>query len=189
MCRIGIDVDGVLAEHVPHLIKYLKRECDGLKLEKEDVSSWNINICGLDFKSLYEKYLRHKDFIYEIPVIEGAVEGVEKLSRRHRILIVTNRPSYSAEDTYIWLKNNGFEFHSLIVGSELDRVNLGIDILIDDNPYAIIKFARTGRESLLYYQPWNRKLFDMLDWNRDYRGLKIIKCRSWGDIIKIMDSG
>lgn len=181
MWKIGVDVDGVLADHVPHLLNYLNEDrCKESRLQREDISHWNISICGRDFKSLFEDYLKNKDFILEMPVIEGAVKGVRKLSSNYMISIVTNRPAYSAEATYRWLRKNRIEFHSLLVGRDIDRLYMGIDILIDDNPYAAIEFASKKGLSILYSQPWNMTM------PRVIKSRNIIRCNTWDEIIDVL---
>ena len=185
MRKIGVDVDGVLADHVPHLLNYLnKNRCKELRLQRKDISQWNISICGRDFKSLFEEYLKYQDFILEMPVVEGAVEGIRKLSSHHIIFIVTNRPAYSAEATYRWLRKNNIEFHSLLVGREIDRIYMGIDILVDDNPYAVIEFASKKGLAILYSQPWNMTLPQVI--SNSIKSRNIIRCNTWDEIIDIL---
>lgn len=183
MWKLGIDIDGVLADHVTHLLNHLNRDrCGKLDIEREDISQWNINICGKDFRSLFEEYLKNDDFILKMPVIEGSIEAVKALSSHYMIFIITNRPTYSAKVTYKWLKKNRIEFHSLLVGRNINRAYVGIDILIDDNPYAVMEFASRKKLSILYSQPWNKILPKTMDNNMK----NIVRCETWREIINVL---
>ena len=127
-----MDIDGVLADHVTHLLKYLNRNgCRDLNvIKKEDVSRWNIEICGIDFKTLFEEYLKNEDFILKMPIIHDASKSIRTLSSYYKIFIITNRPAYSGDATYKWLKKNGIVFHSLLIYTVLHLCRFQMILLI-----------------------------------------------------------
>ena len=154
-----MDIDGVLTDHVTYMLEFIRGTIlKDVDMTKEDVDSWDKLIGGYSFKTIFEKCLEYDDFLRNMPVIEGAVEGVNRLVEKFHVIIVTARPASTAEETYIWLRKNGFQFHTLLVGNTVDRTLLNIDVLIDDNPHAITGFAMRGGLSIVYSQPWNKRL-------------------------------
>lgn len=159
MTRIAVDIDGVLTDHVTYMLEFIRGTIlKDVDMTKEDVDSWDKLIGGYSFKTIFEKCLEYDDFLRNMPVIEGAVEGVNRLVEKFHVIIVTARPASTAGETYIWLRKNGFQFHTLLVGNTVDRTLLNIDVLIDDNPHAITGFAMRGGLSIVYSQPWNKRL-------------------------------
>jgi 5'(3')-deoxyribonucleotidase len=177
MKNIGVDLDGVLADHVTHLINHMK--IDKLiphHYNREMVSSWDTIIFGYNFKDIFESYLKSDRFTLSMPSIDFSAEALKILSEDHYINIITARPSYAVYKTYKWLEDNGYIYTSLSIGYAEDRISLGIDILIDDNPFAIREFSKRGI-AIIYDQPWNRG-YEYSD--------NVIRVYSWEEIIEIL---
>ncbi len=177
---VAIDIDGVIGDHVAHLINVLKMK--GVldrDFSKEDVNRWDSSIGGYGFKEVFEKHLLDADFIMGIPVIEGAPEVIKALKDRYNILIVTARPDYTYDLTREWLDNVGVVYDKLLVGIGDERVDLGVDVLIDDNPYTVSKFALRGGLGVIFNQPWNESLEQVgIDPPMD----RIIRVYNWVEI-------
>ncbi len=181
MTNIAVDIDGVLTDHVTYLLSYLRKDLlKDIEMSKDDIDSWDSVIGGYSFKTIFERCLNDLSFIRDMPVIDGAVESVNQLAGKFHIIIVTARPAFSAMETYRWLKRNGFEFHTLFVGETIDRTELNIDVLIDDNPYSVTAFAKRGRLSIVYSQPWNLKLPPEADMY--VRSGNIVRLNTWDEI-------
>lgn len=175
--RLAVDIDGVLGDHVSHLISHLKSK--GVlddSFSKNDVNRWDSMIGGYGFKEIFEMHLFDRDFILGIPVIEGAVKAINELSRYYKIIIVTARPEFTRDATIEWLDLKGFRYDELLVGLGPDRVLLDVDILIDDNPHAIIGFVSRGGTGIIFSQPWN------LDVDPPKTSGKFLRFDNWCDI-------
>lgn len=174
---LAIDIDGVLGDHVLHLINHLKQkgvlDCNFSKI---DVDTWDSMIGGYGFKEIFEMHLFDRDFIMGIPVIEGAVEAISELRRYHKIVIVTARPEFARDATVEWLGLNGFSYDDLLIGVGSERVDLDVDVLVDDNPNTIVEFVARDRVGIIFSQPWNMSL-DPTD-----AGGKFLRFDNWRDI-------
>lgn len=183
--RIGVDLDGVLAEHVSHLLEYLrKRTLISGDLTKSSITHWDYEILGRKFKDVFEEHLKLADFVESMPTVEGAVESVNELYKKHYICIVTARPNYSYESTLKWLLSNGFKYHDFVCNVGLGRIELNIDVLIDDSPTYTLGFVKKGKIAILFDQPWNRNLDPEFD---GYANIKLYRCKGWDEIVGLLN--
>lgn len=181
--KLGIDLDGVLADHVRYLIEYLRRSNPSLDITVDDVDRWNAKVNGIRFKDLFEYYLRFEEFTLSIPPIENSIESIDKLYDRYEIYIVTARPKYCRETTIKWLNMHGFKYHKLYIDLDYERIDLDFDVLIDDNPFNIIGFACKRKKAIILDQPWNRKLpMNVTNEIRKY----IVRCKDWKAITQVL---
>ncbi len=177
---LAVDIDGVLGDHVLHLIEYLKdKGVLDSGFTKDNIDRWDSLIGGKGFKEVFEAHLFDREFVLGIPVIEGAVEAIRRLRGVYKVLIVTARPRYAYGSTMEWLKRNGFEFDRFEIDVGDERVNLGVDILIDDNPYTILDFVRSGGLGIIFTQPWNKSL----EYNPNDMVGRLVRFDKWGDIV------
>lgn len=184
MPSIIIDIDGVLADHVDHLIRRF-REMRILPEDftKENVDRWDSIIGGLKFRDAFESQIIHDEFILGMPPIDGSVDAVNKLYEEYRVILVSARPRYTEESTIKWLKMHGYRYNELYIDIGEERVQIGGEVLIDDNPYTTVKFAERGGISIIYAQPWN---------NIDTSSLanigdRIFRIGSWDRIVSLIN--
>lgn len=183
--KVAVDIDGVLGDHVQYLIEHLKRK--GVLDEgfsKEHVNRWDAMIAGRGFKEIFEMNLLDRDFVSNIPVIEGSVDAIRAIKRYYKVIIVTARPRYAYDSTVEWLVSNGFEYDEFIIELGPERVDLDVDILIDDNPYTILEFVSRGRYGIIFSQPWNQFL-DISQVNERLPG-KLVRVGDWRKIRDIL---
>jgi len=179
--KVAVDIDGVLGDHVLYLIEHLKRKGildDGFS--KENVNKWDSMIAGHGFKEIFEMHLLDRDFVTNIPVIEGSVDAIREIKRYYRVIIVTARPRYTYDATVDWLVSNGFEYDEFIIGLGPERVDLDVDVLIDDNPYTVLEFVSRGGHGIIFSQPWNQSV-DISRVNESYPG-KLVRLGNWRKI-------
>ena len=179
--KVAVDIDGVLGDHVLYLIEYLKRKGvvdDGFS--KEHVNRWDSMIAGHGFKEIFEMHLLDREFVTNIPVIEGSVDAIREIKRYYKVIIVTARPQYAYEATVDWLVSNGFEYDEFIIGLGPERVDLDVDVLIDDNPYTVLEFVSRGRNGIIFSQPWNQSV-DISRINESFPG-KLVRLGNWRKI-------
>jgi len=149
---IAVDVDGVVAEnHVEWLARYNRDYND--TLTKDDWISWGIDKfvkpeCGL---KIYN-YLKDPTLYDNIKPISGALETINDLSKKYRIIYVTATPIEASGVKYNWLKKYNFITRIQDYVECSDKSLILADYLIDDNIDNIKTFSGVG---YIFTQPWN----------------------------------
>lgn len=129
---IAIDMDGVLADIEPHLIKWYERET-GIKTTKEAIMGLSEEQAFAD-KAALLKILNSPSFFRTVPVMEGAVETVKELMNDYEIYIVSAAMEFplSLFEKKEWLAEH-FPFISwkniIFCG---DKSIIDTDFMIDD---------------------------------------------------------
>jgi 5'(3')-deoxyribonucleotidase len=189
---VGVDIDGVLAEQVDHTLKWLKNK-KGINLkvnQKEDINKWDEEIApGLTFdKAIEELFKEDEFFVQEMPVIIGSAKNMEEIYRKYHIVIASSRPPESERATKVWLsKHFKDKYHEYVNTHQIGKHNLGLHVLIDDNIENIKKFCEHGGEfAIIFDQPWNRQIDAEIQ--QLIKDGKVIRCKSWDDIPKVLDS-
>lgn len=151
---LAVDMDGVLADLVPHLIDVVN-ECEDDDAQYDDVTTWELERyfkCG---DKVYG-YLTH-DFFLTIPVIEGSKEVMEKLNEKYDLNIVTSatniKESLSAK--MMWLEEHFpfISYKNIILCGKKDLIKC--DIMIEDSPMNL-KATKPKELGLLLDMPHNR---------------------------------
>lgn len=183
---IGVDVDGVLAEQVPHALQRLQKEGKAKNLTKDSITDWCFQFEGTDISKEIEKALRDPVFIREMPVVQGSTAVMEELYRKYHLVIATSRPKITEEDTKKWIRKN-YNFHEFVNTREIGKDKLGLDVLIDDNLENAEDFASSGGYVLLLSQPWNEKTQSQKI-DKFIRTEKIVRCKDWNDVPKALEN-
>lgn len=183
--NIGVDLDGVLGDQVPHILGLLNQKY-GLKLKKSDIRMWNQPIpnTNTDIEREIERALLDTNYVLAMPVIRGAVKFLRLLSSDgHFIMVVTSRPPEADEATLKWLRKKRLIFHEFRNMQGLGKERLPVDILIDDRLENIRAFAIRNNLAILFSQPWNqdrKSLSGLIEQGR------VICANGWSDVIRIL---
>jgi 5'(3')-deoxyribonucleotidase len=140
--RIGIDMDGVIADALPKHLALYNAEFDA-RLTLDDLHARLL------------EFLAAEDFFADLPVIADSVEVIGELMERYEVFITSAAmdvpASFAAK--FAWLGRH-FPFiptsHIVFCG---DKSVIAADYLIDDEPR---HFARFGGEGILFTAPQNR---------------------------------
>src|SRR2546428_10058321 len=182
MKSIAVDIDGVIADQVPHVLARAEEEM-GVKMTKQEITEWDTKVGGIHFDKLIARYLLDPEFVLSMPVVHGAKRGLDHIRKGYRISFASTRPVATERETREWL-------HSVLpwVG-ELDFVNtiaigksnLETDFLIDDYIPNLKGFvlSRGEKTGILMSQPWNNRTDDIRDLIEHDR---IIILRGWEEI-------
>ena len=182
--NIGVDLDGVLGDQVPHILGLLNQKY-GLKLKKSDIRMWNQPIpnTNTDIDREIEHALLDTNYVLTMPVIRGAVKFLRLLSSEHFIMVVTSRPPAADQPTLKWLQKKRLIFHEFRNMQGLGKERLPVDILIDDRLENISAFAIKNNVAILFSQPWNqdhKSLSELIEQGR------VICANGWSDVIRIL---
>ncbi|MBI5189686.1 MAG: hypothetical protein HZA22_03275 [Nitrospirae bacterium] len=155
---IGVDIDNVIADTEKELRRVLL-ERRGLDLTREDIKTYTLeNVAGItrqDLKDIMDLF-NHGEIFTQLEVIEGARETLELLKVRHRIELVTSRPSSVERQTLSWLERHGIPFDDLIFSGKSKVGGTQYELFFEDQENFAIELADEGTYVLLFDAPWNR---------------------------------
>ena len=165
--RIGIDVDGVLADNMS-TVAYIMNHNFGTHYRKENFSNWRTwhnELFGLEEKDIY-KYLDQAwhDGGAEIGTEESSVnimKAIRRMSKIGRVIVITRRTPTSWSDMTRWISRRDWPINDLVmVGKGGSKFDYNLDYLIDDKPSLINDRAKARSDTtiLLRDQPWNQTL-------------------------------
>lgn len=170
--RIGIDLDEVVADSLTAIINFHNKKY-GTTLTKEDFHSYDFwEIWGGTPEETAEKcaIFFATEQRSSVNPIAGSVRGLAELKKRgHGLYVVTGRSSDSARETEKWIEAkfpkvfSGIHYANLYTFDGRARLKsamcreLGVDVLIDDQPMNVLDCAINGIRAFLFDQKWNRK--------------------------------
>jgi uncharacterized HAD superfamily protein len=146
---IGLDIDGVIVDHVIPMLPLLSEAC-GRPVSREDLTNRDLAVTlRLDegaVAGIWELTLG-TDLLAYAPPIEGAIAGLAELSH-HDLWLVTRRPPAMCDLTRSWLAGYGVGYAHLV----LDRVGDSLPVFVEDATV----MAGKGVFTILLDQPWNQ---------------------------------
>lgn len=159
--KIGLDVDGVLADVIQSWISYNNKI--RTMIYKSEISEWDFwkkfKIDKFDFyKELSMCWVSWKN----IPPTENDLSlATRDLLKLGTVDIVTARE----ESTHIyvknWLKSKGIIYNNYVgVLEGIEKTRLDYDVFIDDSPINAKSMLDGDKSVILYTQPWNLDFTD-----------------------------
>lgn len=186
--KIGIDIDGVLANFFDAYVSY-HNKIHNTSFSIQDMqrySLWKNRGWDLPESETQEEILSfYNDHAFEnIPVVEGAREGILELSRRgHEMSLISARPDFLEEKTFVWVGRNFLDvFENIYFTNFLGTSNgnksevcfkSGHGTLIEDHLNYANECAEKDIKVFLLNQPYNQ--CDSLHSN-------IIRVNGWQDL-------
>ena len=153
MKRIAIDMDEVVADFNPKMLRVINRDHND-NLTMNDLMGTRLRHLRPHLHNEINAYLRDPLFFRDLEVMKDSQEVIKQLSERYEIFITTAAMEHPASFTakYEWLKEH-FSFLN-----ELNFVFCGnksiihADYLIDDNARHFQRFTGQG---ILFTSPHN----------------------------------
>ena len=189
---IGVDIDGVLANLIVPFLKFHNRKYKTSDIPANHISNdltiiWK---CSKEeaHRRVFEFYMS-SDF-EKIKPVEGAVEGINRLGKKHKLHAITARPPIMQRKTDLWINqyfHKKFEIihHTNLFSLEGAKKNksqvcqeLGIKTIIEDDLNYALDCANLDINVYLLDSPWNKT--KKLPKN-------IIRVFGWRDITKKFD--
>jgi hypothetical protein len=140
--RIGIDLDGVLADFTKSFNALTKAH---LGIELPDIATtWDYHrdngVSKEQANRLWE-LVKSTPFYGTMLPLPGALEAIERLNvlniQGNDIYFITSRPGPLAKFwTELWLRNHGMDYPTVLVSSDKGAVAKGLrlDVFVDDKP-------------------------------------------------------
>jgi 5'(3')-deoxyribonucleotidase len=168
MVRLGIDLDGVVADFTKGWIDFYNRDF-GTELTPDQIVTWNGMTEITHFEKMSEFWrwssdLDGRSLFWHLEPFPGAIEALHRLHEDgHEIVILTMKPSFAKEDTHEWIASQGIpttEVHILD-----DKWRIDCDAYLDDAPRVLRDLAANRPDRLVcrYVRPWNRPLAGAVD--------------------------
>lgn len=154
--RIGVDIDGVLADQVGAVLKRIERDY-GQRYQKSDVNRAHWTFQGIDIWALISRLLKDPEYVRAIPVIDGARAALRELAGQELCVVTARRPE-TEKATKEWLCRHFpclKEYYYAKVGA---KHSVPARALIDDFDLNIVEFVKSDpkRRGILFEQPWSR---------------------------------
>ncbi len=160
---LGVDLDGVCADHGEAFRRVVAAERDLETHELETQRTWDFSEWGLDhlgFIEMHKKAVLEHRMFRTMPVVAGAAEALWRLSDAGVwIRLITHRlytnwgHAVAVADTVAWLDEHGIPYRDLCFLG--DKPQVEADAYIDDAPHNIAALRGTGAPSLVFDQPYN----------------------------------
>jgi 5'(3')-deoxyribonucleotidase len=167
MLRLGIDLDGVVADfNTGWMTRYNAEQ--GTNLTPDQVTDWDAMVPLTHFTSIDEfwRWARNGDgpgLFRHLPVLPGASDALHRLSRHHQIVIITTKPRWANAETFAWIGDNAIPTREVhIIGR---KWLIDCDIYLDDGPHNLERLVahRPDRVVCRYVQPWNYPIPGVVD--------------------------
>ena len=170
--RIGVDLDGVVANFTKGWTKYYEEEF-GKKILEDDIQSWGLSEPLTHFKEdldfwKWAKDINGSSIFRNLEVYENSVETLNELSKSgHDIVIISSKPWWSIHDTLMWLGENKIptkEIHFIE-----DKWTIDCEVYIDDAPYQLENYKENtvDKKIIRFVRSYNKPLdgvYDIYNW-------------------------
>jgi len=157
--RIGVDLDGVLAEAMIVWCELYNKRYGG-SLMFDDIRAWEVwKIVKITrdqfFRLLDDSWLEWERMP---PTEEDVGEQVRRLREFGTVDVVTGRSMRTVTQAKEWLKAHEIPYDRFVrTESTLAKIRLDYDVFVDDSPRLMERIAsRSTALGILYTRPWNR---------------------------------
>jgi len=183
--KVAVDIDDVLIDFRRSLLKVFEKEF-GREFHFEEFTSSSPWECfDIREEDVREIIRRMGD---DVPVVEGAKEGLEFLNSNHELVSITaRRKSIRERSERLLEKNFGIPI-KVWCGNDFWKGNgekskldickeLGVDILIDDSEDFSEEVAKAGIKVFLFDKPWNQGI----------KHENICRVKNWNEVVEHLD--
>jgi 5'(3')-deoxyribonucleotidase len=164
--RIGIDMDGVLADFNTGWMTRYNTEF-GVDLEASMVQQWDGLHHLTHFGSMAEFWRwaqgDGRSTFRDAPPLPGAIEAIKRIGGKHRVVIVSSKFDWAIPDSLAWLAEHDVparEVHFL-----WDKTLAGCDIYLDDAPHQLEELSAGVPHAVVcrMVHPWNDPMSGVVD--------------------------
>ncbi len=164
--RIGIDMDGVLADFNTGWMTRYNRDFE-TALEASMVQEWDGLFRLTHFGSMADFWAwaqgDGRSTFRDAPPLPGAIEAIKRIGAKHRVVIVSSKFDWAIPDSLAWLADHGVparEVHFL-----WDKTLAGCDIYLDDAPHQLAELKSGLPQAVVcrMVHPWNRPIEGVVD--------------------------
>lgn len=159
--RLGIDLDGVVANFTKGWIDFYNRDFEA-ELHTEQVDRWDGLTAFTHFEDMDAFWrwcsdLDGRSLFWHLEAFPEAIEALHRLDEDgHEIVILTTKPPFAIEDTHEWIAAQGLPTKEIHILKKKWIVDC--DVYLDDGPHVLpgLVAHRPDRLVCRYVRPWNR---------------------------------
>lgn len=159
--KVGLDVDGVLADVIQVWLSYNNQFRSAIL--KEEISEWDFwKRFHIDKFEFYKELSICWQSWKNIPTTETNLSATTfELSQIGSVDIVTARDESTHPSVQNWLNSKNISYRNYVgVPEGPEKTKLDYDVFIDDSPINAKSMLDAGKRVILYTQPWNSKFND-----------------------------
>jgi uncharacterized HAD superfamily protein len=181
MLKIGIDIDGVIADGMKMWLEEIHKVYPFFNLKEEDIKQYSLEaITGLPSDEVLG-YFSKAVLNNHIEPYPGAIEAINYLGDHgNKICIISSRKRDLYTYTKKWVNDIGIKYDFLGVGinKEAFAFEYGLDIVIDDNVLEYVNCELLFLTKILFSRPWN-KTYNLKD--------NFIIAHTWDDVLEAVE--
>jgi len=182
--QIGFDIDGVVTDTMEAFLRIANIEYGITGITKEQITSYWLEEClpiPEEIVDVIIQRILHDPFGIDLKPIPGALETLNQLGQKNKLIFVTARPV--GEPIANWLKtqlpevdNSNIEVYATSThAAKANTLNsLNITWFIEDHLETCKSLASHGIKTVLYDQPWNQG------------NAPFLRVKSWAEIKKLL---
>jgi|SRR3989338_9780073 len=188
--RIGLDIDDVLVPLVEGLDLFYNTRY-GKEISLRDHTSYDLSsvwgISPQETVQIVEDFYRSPAFS-DLKPLEGAQDGVGRLSKNHTLIAVSSRPKLIQGPTEEWIgkyfSNNisevictgQYNLDSNQISKDTIFLREGVDIVVEDVLPTAVKCVDHGMTAFLFNMPWNQ--------NGNLKNERLVRVHNWADLMR-----
>jgi 5'(3')-deoxyribonucleotidase len=164
--RIGVDMDGVLADFNTGWMTRYNHDFDA-DLNASMVQKWDGLYTLTHFGSMAEFWAWAQgdgvSTFRHAPPLPGAVEGIQRIGQKHRVAIVSSKFDWAIPDSLAWLADHDVparEVHFL-----WDKTLAKCDVYLDDAPHQLQELRDSLPDAVVcrMVHAWNHPMPGVVD--------------------------
>lgn len=181
--RIGVDIDGVIADTFPLLIREMN-DYFRTNIKFKDIDDYNIfKIYGITKIDMYRFVREREEILISQPAVkDNADKYLKLLNKKHTICIISARKEKYLLQTRIWLQKHHIPFENLLLIGQHDKretsKRMNIALLLEDNLKNACQVSACGIPVILLDAPYNKGQLTPL----------IRRSQSWQEVYKIIEN-
>jgi len=177
--RLGVDIDGVLADSLALWVQEMNRY---FKKDKKVEEIHLYDICEtyeVTLKQLEDFMQERGSFIMsQVPLVRGAAYFMRRIKQYHDIYIVTARGEQYGRETRNWLARHELPFDEIILLGSHEKqaacLDCRVGALVEDTLEIGLNVSAAGVPVLLFDAPYNQGDLPPL----------VLRQRSWEEVFR-----
>ena len=159
--RIGIDIDGVIANTQPVIIEELNKYFVKNYTLQDFVNFDPLEKYGIDRQELHRFIMDREIVLIENAMpMPGAIESINKLIYDYQINIISARTPMYYQNTISWFARYNISFDNIVLTGNHDKRSYSkdacVELFIEDNLKNAVQISSTGIPVYLFDATYNQ---------------------------------